>query len=243
MAIAITEPIAELLSTTDAQATYALSAFTPTANSILTVDVHVRGSLSAGTVSGGGLTWTLLLKTDNSGANGFLATYYAVVGGSPVSTTITYTAADSSTTACLMCAHQVTGHNVLNIFAQTKAAVQAADINPRVTLDRNMNTLNGYISTWVVGRATPSSTPPTGWTETVDGGVSTPTSGMASAHRAGGETGNTVTFTASSGTWVIHFYEINEASIGGTGRKPMLTLVGAGCDRKRNMFSNLRIAV
>lgn len=239
MAIAITEPIAELLSTTDAQATYALSAFTPTANSILTVDVHVRGSISEGTVSGGGLTWNLLLKTDNAGGSGFLATYYAVVGASPVSTTITYTTADALTTACLMCAHQATGYNALNPFAQTQSNVQTA-INPTVTLTQNMNTLNGYISTWIVGRSTPTSTPPTGWTETVDGGVGTPNSGMASAHRAGGETGNTVTFTASSGTWVIHFYEINEASIGGTGRKPTLALLGVGANRKQNLFSNLK---
>jgi hypothetical protein len=238
MAIASTFPVA-FVATTSNLADYPATAFVPTANSLLVVIVFVSGSLTNGTVTGGGLTWTNQGRI-NVSASHELEIWTAPVGASPVSTTVNYNCTADPATGCLMGVWQVTGHNASNPIAQAKVVDLGTGVtNPTITLDQNMNTLNGYIVFGQVNRTTPASTPPTGWTEDFDSGIATPTVGGTGARRNGGETGNTVTFTSASAAWCMAFIEINEASVGGITRPKTMMLMGVGANRRRNLLSNL----
>lgn len=227
MAIAITFPVAFVADTSNATS-YAASAFVPTANSLLVVINFASATLVTGTMSGGGLTWVNRADITHSAANK-LQIWTAQVGASPASTTVTWDCTGDAATGCLMGVWQVTGHNSSNPVAQAKAVDLGSGItNPTITLDQNMNTLNGYIVFGEVNRTTPTSTPPASWTEDFDAGISTPTVGGTGARRNGGETGNTVTLTSASGAWSMAFIEINEATQGVITRKPTLTLLGVG---------------
>ena len=57
MALAMSEPIAEVSSGTDGTG-FSTGSFTPTANSLLTVMVFASGTTAAGSMSGGSLSWT-----------------------------------------------------------------------------------------------------------------------------------------------------------------------------------------
>lgn len=205
MALTINEPVAEVQSTTNAS-TYAMTAFTPTANALLVVLVFATGTVAAGSMTGGGLTWTrqtsqLYNTTDTA------YVFTAKVGGSPASTTITFDCTGDAATGANMRVHQITGTNVQ--FRQAKANA-ASSTNPTVTFDRAPLNTSAIIAGFGINRTTPGSTPPTRWTDTSDGGYSTPNSGASTAYRNGGLTSDTITFTAATGNWAALAVEVWE---------------------------------
>lgn len=206
MAIAITEPVAENVVTTNATS-YSLGAFTPTANSLLVIGASLSGTLATLVISGGGLVWNHIItfiQTD------IFTIAWAQVGGSPASTTITATA-DTTATGGGVCAFQVTGHDITGITPikqATKKSSTGSQINANILFDQAMDTNNGYIALWSGGLGGTSSTPPTGWTETVDAAYTVPARNFAAAFRATGETASTVTFTNATTNWTCVGLEV-----------------------------------
>lgn len=209
----ITEPVAELTSSTDASS-YAMTAFTPSANAVLVVFVHAAGTVSAGSMTGGGLTWTKETSVlNNTTDTNYL--FWAKTGSSPSSTTVTFDCTGDAATGVIMAAFQATGADIVtsNPIKQYQTnAVTAA--NPTVTMTSALTTTNGYVGFFAGPRNPPTSTPPTSWTETLDTGHTSPAQGAAGAYRNGGETGSTVTFTATSFAHGIIVAEIYDSGAG-----------------------------
>jgi len=206
MAFAVTEPVAELATTTNATS-YALGAFTPAANSVLAVLVFATNTIASGTMTGGGLTWT----QRTSQLYNLLHTAYlftASVGASPSSTTITFDCTGDAASGCVMMAFQVTDADTIVPVRQVQPGSGALG-NPSVTFPTTLLTVNAYIAGFGIPRNPPASTPPASWTEVADTGYGTPTSGATGAYRATGETGTTVTFTSALGNWGMIAVEIN----------------------------------
>ena len=214
MPIAASRPVAGLSVTTNLSS-YAMTAFTPTANSLLVVFVSAVGTVAAApTMTGGSLTWTRELHlTSISGSVTTQAIFWAKVGGSPVSTAPTFDCTGDAATGCSMTCIQFTGYdsNAANPIQQTKiSAVLTNGTNGTITFDAALNTLNGYAIALVGAFTTAGNvTPPASWTEADDGGVGSPGQSLCTAYRAGGETtAGPFTFTHASTTWLTFGCEV-----------------------------------
>jgi hypothetical protein len=213
--IAATRPTVGVASTTNTN-TYALAAFTPTANSLLVVMVYATGTvITTPTVTGGSLTWTReVIQVIGSNEQ---AIFWARVGGSPVSTTITFDCTGDNATGAIVEVVQFTGYDATtnNPIKQAKTSTATTtSTNANVVFATALGTSNGYYITWSAGLAANSSAPPSGWTESNDLAYSTPASNAAGAYRAGGETGTTYTFTSASSTWTSMGVEVYVSGAG-----------------------------
>lgn len=215
MAIACTEPVAEIVSTSNAS-TYDFASFTPTASALLVVIAMVRGSVGVGTmvnVSGTSLTWTR--KTAfawNAGAD-TMYVHWAKVPASTVASVYRVDTGADGGTGCIAYMYQFTGHDAVTSDPIKQIATNAAaTANPVATFATALNTNNGYCAGWegALSSANPAnvSAPPVSWTEVGDNGFATPTTNGSGAFRAGGETGTTVTFTAGATTYGIIAVEV-----------------------------------
>ena len=183
--VAISEPTVEIASTSNATS-YAMGAFTPSANSVLVVMVFASGTVAAGSMTGGSLTWQKLgTQLYNTTDTAYL--FWAAVGASPASTTITFSCTGDAATGAMLHVFQFTGVDTINPIRQWRVAAGTA-ANPAWTLMMPMLTGSGYGAGFGVNRSAPASTAPTSWTETADTGYSTPASGGTAAYRATGET-------------------------------------------------------
>lgn len=214
MAINPSRPVAGLASTSNLSS-YAMTAFTPSANSLLVVLVAAAGTVAATpTMTGGSLSWTREAISINIGSSGGeQVIFWAKVGGSPVSTAPTFDCTGDAATGCLMSVVEFTGYdaNAANPIQQTKMPTAlTTSTNPNITFGSALNTLNGYVAGWVGGFNTaPQSTAPSGWTEADDLAISSPNANVASAYRAGGEsTAGPFAFTSASTTWMTWGAEI-----------------------------------
>jgi hypothetical protein len=221
MAVTITEPIAETTSTSNVSS-YAMSAFTPTANALLVCYVVASGTVAAApTMTGGGLTWIRRARQVFNTTD-IICVFTAQVGGSPASTTPTFDCTGDAATGCAMALFSATGHNTTFPVAQVVTEARTA-ADPTVTRAA-ADTDNAYIAGFGIARSAPSATEPSGWTEIADTGYSTPNTGIAAAYRSGGETSTSVTFTAASAAYGIAYIEIRDAAAALPG---VATLLGA----------------
>lgn len=213
MALAVTIPVAVLADTSNVES-YSFAAFTPSANSLLVVFVNAIATVAEADVSGGSLTWFPLMSVIG-GSTRRDTCFFAEVGASPASTTITWTCTGDAATGVVGIVYQITGYNTGKIFGSYNFKGNTTGANPFISLDRNMNTNNAYMAMYSsTTNNPPTSTQPASWTEDADTGFGSPTTGISAAHRIGGESSNTVTFTAASQTYDILFVEVNEASEG-----------------------------
>jgi hypothetical protein len=201
-ALAITKPTVGIASTSNASS-YALGAFTPTANSLLVVFVFATGTVATGTMSGGGLTWNKITSgTYDAGADTMYA-FYAKVGASPASTTITFDCTGDNATGTVLTCIQVTGYDSLtaNPIKQSKVA-SGSTTNATASFSSALNTNNGYFIGWGGQLGANSSTPPTNWTETDDLAYTSPAANGTGAYKAGGlSTTGPWTFTNATTNW------------------------------------------
>lgn len=211
MAIGVSEPVAEVASTSNASS-YSFGAFTPTGDSFLVVMVFATGTVAAGSMTGGGLEW-VKLATGGYNTNDTYYVFAAQCSSSPGSVTITFDCTGDNATGCVMMCFQFTGHNQFNPIKQVSHG-NTTGANPAVTGILAMDTNNGYCAAFGMPRNPPTSAAPASWTEVADAGYNTPASGASGAYRAGGETGTSVTFTSASAAYGIAFVEVNEAAVG-----------------------------
>ncbi len=197
--MAVSEPVVEFVSNADASSYTHTSSFTPAANSVILIFVTATAcTLSAPTISGGS-GWSIAPDieancTFNSGVSSIYA-FIGVAGASPGSFTCTFDCTGDPATGCTMSFLQFTGANTTTPLAQFKIKNSTASTNPSITADSNLQTGNAY-ALCVANPANPAGiTETTNWTETVDTGHTSPTTGVFVQYRDGGESGATVTTT------------------------------------------------
>lgn len=214
MAIAISEPVAEVANTAN-QDTYSTGSYTPTANALQVVLIAATGTNVDNGVTGGGMTWR--------NAGGFIGTavyaiYWAQADGAPGATTVTFDSTGGTPSGCMMAVFEVTGHNANNPINQTATLTGLGATAPTLTFPANLKTANGYAA-FAINLTNTASTSgivgPLNWTETANIAFNTPTTGMQAGYRAAGETTDTITWAGVSATaWRTFGVEINEASNG-----------------------------
>lgn len=213
MAVTITEPTAEVASTSNA-ASYSLASFTPSANSLLIAFAAVGSGTSAGAISStGGLSWVRVGTAQLYNSTDYVHVFYAQAGASPSASVISYTQVGNAT-GCVLAVFQVTGHNTVTPVAQVAQNATTA-ANPTATFSNARLTTNGTVAFFGMPRNPPTSAVPNGsWTETLDTGVNSPALGASGGYRASGETATAVTFTSASAAYGIVAVEINDIANG-----------------------------
>lgn len=212
-AIGVTEPTAEISSTTNS-ATYSFAAFTPSNDAVLVIIAALDGTGTTTATVTGGLTWTQKCAvTYNTGDR--LYVLWAKTGTSPGSLTFTVDVTGDNATGAVMAMYQFTGADVVTADPIKQCATNATTAaNPVATFGASLGTNNGYAAAFGMPRNPPTSTPPGSWTETHDTGHATPAAGGSGAYRAGGETGTTVTFTSASAAYGIAAVEVYVSGAG-----------------------------
>ena len=221
-AIGVTSPVAGLASTANTTS-YAMTAFTPTAESLLVVFVSGSNTVVTPTMTGGSLTWVLIDLSIISGTE--IAMFYARVGNSPVTTTITYDCTGDAATGVTMSVFQFTGYDALTVNPIKQYRISTStttSANASVTFPSALNTSNGYAIFWRSTGTSPASTAPTGWTETDDISFITPSINASAAYRADGETTTgPFDFTNASTTWVVMGVEVYSFGTGPQKQMPL----------------------
>lgn len=126
MAISVSEPTAEVASTSNAS-TYALGSFTPTAGAFLVLWVFASGTTAAGSVTNTGttLTWT----KQGSVSIGALYTMYCFTAQVPASTSasvITFDCTGDAATGAILMIQSITGHNFTNPVKQFTTGIDSS---------------------------------------------------------------------------------------------------------------------
>lgn len=196
--INVSRPVAGLASTSNT-ATFSMTAFTPTANSLLVLFVAATGTAAAApTVSNSGvaLTWTREIRFANSGH--LYCIFWAKAGASPGSITVTFSCAGDNATGATLSIHEITGYdrNRENPIRQVKIVSNTASTTPSITFDNALDNRNGYIVGWAGLVNTTASTPPSGFTESDDIAYGSPNAKLSTARRNGGlTTAGPISFT------------------------------------------------
>lgn len=213
----ISEPVAELVSTTNS-ASYSVGSYTPSDNSLQVCVALCRGTVGSGVpaanwLSGSFSEWILHSKsTFNGGADSIFLFYVRVQGSRSASGVQVFTGSDAAT-GCIAYVFQATGAVTWgNPFRQVKFNSGTSTNAKSGSLTQSVLSGNGCIAAWMGGLSSSNpanvSTPPTSWTEIGDNGFGTPTSNGTGAYRSSGETGSSIAFTNASTTWGLVFAEI-----------------------------------
>ena len=196
--ITITSPTLGVASTSNV-ASYALAAFTPTANNLLIVFATVSGNTAAGTVTGGGLTWVPITNVVFATGANIICAYYAKVGASPALTTVTYTTSGSNGSGAVLTILQAAGYDSLtnNPIKQNTVTSSGgiSNANVSITFTSPIITTNAICATLGGGLTAGSITQPTGFTETDDIAYITPSTTGETCYATSGNTATTYAFT------------------------------------------------
>ena len=210
MALAVSEAVAEVAVTTNAQS-YATGSFTPAADSLLVAIFHTQNTAINGGISGGSLTWDQRLINVATHVSGI---YTAQVGASPSSMTVTFDCTGDAASGCVMYVFQVTGHNTSAPVPQAAVRKTGVSANtPTLDFGSNLDTNNAYCVILINSTNPVGVTDPASFTNIGSGGFNTPTTGHSGAYRVNGETGTTLTWGgAGASAWITQGIEIAVAA-------------------------------
>lgn len=194
MAIVVTEPVAEVITTAN-QDSYSFGSFTPSASSLIVIAGFMNASQAMICTDTAGLTWTVgggVQTTDFAGR-----WWYSLAPLTPSAMTVTVTraATDATPTYGYLQAFQFLGVDTGGLIVQAASGTaSSSDFN--ITFSTNLQTQNAYFAA-VHNLGTSGSdafSPPTGWTEAADGSFTAPSRACGAAYRSKGETGTTATY-------------------------------------------------
>ncbi len=223
-AIGVTEPVAEIVSTSNT-ATYDFGSFTPSTSSTLVIIAFGSGTVDDGAitnVSGTALTWTRKTSVTYNAGTDTAYVFWANTGGSTAASVYRVDFTGDNATACIAYFFQFTGSDLVTADPIRQAKTNAATSTNATsgTLASALVTTNGYAAGWggQLSSTNPAnvSTEPSSWTEIGDNGIGTPTSNATAAFRAGGETATSITFTNASTSWGFILVEVYAAGAGPT---------------------------
>jgi len=212
MAVAFTQ-LAAINALTTNTSSYAGTAGTPVAGDLLICFAYISATVAAGSMTGGGWTWTKLTSFSTGVQSGTLYVFWAYASAATSTTPLMDVSGDNGTGSIIQC-FRITGSEGVQVpsIRQFKTNTNAGSANPSVTMDAAIKTENGVIGMSV--NATNSATQytaPTSWTEGGEIGMgTTPAAGGETAFRASGETNTTITWTnANTTAWAAIVLEIN----------------------------------
>lgn len=204
MAISFASLATPLASTNNQSTVYTATAGTAQAQDILIAFVSVSGNTTAGTMSGGGLTWNLVTSALKNTNLDICLVYWAYVT-TTASITPAYTPA-AAATGCIIAVTRVVGSTgtsaALNLV-QTAATATGTTANPTITFGTATNTNNGILL--LVANGTNSATQftaPSGFAEIIEVAYNTPTNAVQTSSLISGGTSTTYTWTnANTTSW------------------------------------------
>jgi hypothetical protein len=196
-------------------ATYASGSFTPAAGDrLLTLGGITDTALDIIVTDSQTLGWTALVAEQS----GILSLVIAIANNvaAASSMTTTYGVTGDNGTGCMMNSRRLTNVRAIPPFhRQVGFASGGAGTTPTVVMPKAFDTNNAGFG--VVLNLTNSATttaPPSGWSEIIDAGHTSPDMGEWYGRRLSGETASTITWTATSATaWiaaVVEIYEVNQ---------------------------------
>lgn len=232
MAVAFVAERFEQATSTNAT-TYDSAAFTPTANSLLILCIVASDSVgtysinSISTVSGTTLTWNPIQSREDNNGSAFQRTamYYCLVPSSTASTVIRVTFSEG-VTGIAWWIGEFSGHDTSNPILQSAAADLGTGVETH-SLPSAVQTGSMTVYMFGTDRSPPAwDASADGWTEDMDTGYGTPTTGLFVAHKAEDQT---ITFTGTDVTPNISIIaEIQPpSSVNGNGASTMSALTQA----------------
>lgn len=209
----ITRPFADVVTSTNATSYSFTGNWGPaTATSALYVMVFAGDTAAAGAMTsntGSGVSWSLLQSIAyNTTDKAYLFKGTQTAALSNVNPTFTCTGDAAS--GVVMSAWEIDGSNIKERQSDAEARTGA---NPTITLPSAMLATSVYLAGFGMPRNPPVSAPPASWTEDFDTGYNVPANGASGAHRSGGETGSTITFTSASAAYGILAVEIYDDAL------------------------------
>lgn len=202
MAITITKR-AELADTTNDTA-YAVSAYTPGADTIQIAHVFMTASdgSTVGTMGDIEGAWTRkhIEFTNPVGRAHYI--FWRKVDATPVSITPSFSGGADQGSGCgiLILEYDPDTMPSGDPIRQVKYSTGTATTSLAFAFDSAVLTGNGYSILARTGTNPAACTEPTSWTEQFDSGFASPTTGVYGCSRAGGETGTSFTVTAGAST-------------------------------------------
>lgn len=185
MAVTFTQLVAGTASTTNQSTAYAGTAGTPAAGDLLIAFIVCAGNTTAGTLSGGGWTWTLLTSAAISTTH--FCTVWWAYAATATSTTLSYLPSAAATGCNLYCVRVAgtrnqTSATVGQALQQAVVTNTASTANPSLTFGSNTTASNGLLlfaanST----NLTTQWTAPTGFTELTEIAFNTPATSLEAA--------------------------------------------------------------
>lgn len=232
MAVAFSIERVENPDTTNQTAYTVGAAFTPAANTLLvlcgtSVDT-ADATYSISSVAGGSLTWSSIRAALASGLGDTqfwrLESFSALVGGSPVSTTVVVTHSEA-VTGYIGWVGEFTGHDTTTPIKSGQTADATGATDPSISLPAVPDSDSLVLATGMVARNPAAWTEEAGWTEHEDTGMATPNTGAAVYSKA-----NDQSFTAAGVdlTWAFQIYEIDALAAPGPPATKFFTLLGVG---------------
>lgn len=203
---AVLNAFGAVASTSNITGPFNSASFTPTADDLLVIFAAASGTVAAAptvTASANGLTFTPLSTVARS-ASGADSLYVFVadqlVPSSPVAMTVSFTAVGDAATGAIVGGARVTGMTKVGTAAIKQAAKTdngASGTAPTATFGAAVDTANPTILFVINSTGAASMTTPASWTERVDVGYSSPTTGGGYFTRDSGFTGTTITLGAT----------------------------------------------
>jgi hypothetical protein len=179
---------------------------------------NAGGTPATMSITGTGQTWTQIINatgvtvaSDNYRIQAFR---YAATTNHTNNVVYNYTGTQDGSFAAVLevTGVDVTGTNGSNAIVQTVSNAADATANPSLTLAAIANGSNAVIAAFMRNSNPFNGTPESGWTEELDGGYNSPTTGGYILHRLT-TTDNTPTVTASSGNWVGIAMELKSSQL------------------------------
>lgn len=218
--MAVTRLAAAVASTSNTNS-YAGPSATPSNGELLLAFVKASGTTAVPTMTGGGLTWTLLTSFTLNGDVDTLYIFWATVSNAAATQPTFDCTGDNATGAIIACA-RVTGlEGQAQPYIRQMKSATGTGANPAVTLDKAVLTGNGV---FLIGSNIINST--TQWshgafTEMDEAAYNTPPNSLGVFYRLSGETGTTLTLTnAQTAAWGIIAIEFYVAGTGPTEGDP-----------------------
>lgn len=198
---------------------YSTASFTSSAGLLLVTSVRLTGSVVVDSVAtDSGLTFTKVAEENGTRATSI---WIADQLTSAVVQILTVTCTTDAATGCSISTEAVSGMSKTGATAmrQTAKASGLAAATPAASFTASVVTTN--VTYGLIANATnpPTITEPTGWTELVDTGHTTPLSGLETVGRDSGFTGNTITWGGTTATdWDCIIIELDASTSNAVGR-------------------------
>jgi len=227
MAITFTNLAATNASTANASS-YIGNTGTTAANELLISCASASATIAAGTMTGGGLTWTRLTSfTKNAGGDTIYLFWAANITGNTITPVFDCTG-DAAAGACIHCV-RISGSEGQTVpsIRQWRAS-GASTANPSMDMYVPVLTGNGILGFAANGTNSATQwTAPGGWAENGEAAYNTPANSLEAASRSIGQTGTISTWVNVNATaWgaiVLEIWEPHARSAGGGagGSSPM----------------------